>query len=278
MFGFVTANVGELTEEQRSRYGAVYCGICRAMGERWGQLPRMTLQYDMVFLALLLTSLYEPEELSGKGRCVPHPLRSRPWVESDIIRYCADMNVALAYWKCVDDWQDDRKQVSRWISNRLEKSCIEIAREYPRQWKAMEKCMTELAGMEGLGCPDIDRIAACFGELMAQLLVFREDHWKNLLLQMGDGLGRFVYYMDAAVDLDRDRKKGSYNPWLTDTATYTHGYIENILVLLLDSTARYYEALPLIRDKDILDNILYSGVWVNYRNKRKEAKPHDGSV
>lgn len=278
MFGFVTANVGELTEVQRNRYGAVYCGICRSIGARWGQLPRMTLQYDMVFLALLLMSLYEPEEVSGKGRCLPHPLRSRPWVDSDVIRYCADMNVALAYWKSVDDWRDDGKAAAKYVAKRLEKPCAAIAKEYPRQWEAMERCMEALSELEDKGCTDIDRNAACFGALMAELLVFREDHWQRMLWQMGDGLGRFIYYMDAAVDMERDRKKGSYNPWLTNGSTYTQKYIENILVMLLDSCTRFYEALPLVQDKELLDNILYSGIWVNYRNKRKEAQPHAGSI
>ena len=278
MFGFVTANVGELTDAQRSRYGAVYCGICRSIGARWGQLPRMTLQYDMVFLALLLMSLYEPEEVSGKGRCLPHPLRSRPWVDSDVIRYCADMNVALAYWKSVDDWRDDGKTAAKHLAKGLEKDCQAIAREYPRQWEAMERCMEALSELEAKGCTDIDRNAACFGALMAELLVLREDHWQRMLWQMGDGLGRFIYYMDAAVDMERDRKKGSYNPWLTNSSAYTPQYIENILVMLLDSCTRFYEALPLVQDKELLDNILYSGVWVNYRNKRKEAQPHAGSI
>ena len=277
MFGFVTANMVELTQEQKDRYGAVYCGICRSIAERWGQLPRMTLQYDMVFLAMLLMSLYEPEEISGNGRCMTHPFRSRPWVQSEIIRYCADMNVALAYWKCVDDWRDDRKRSAKWMSDRLKKACVRIETQYPRQWRAMKYCMEELSKLERLGCPEIDRNAACFGYLMAKLMVLREDRWAPVLWQVGDRLGRFVYFMDAAVDRDRDRKKGSYNPWLRGEPGYTQEYIEEILVRVMGGCTHYYEVLPLVQDKDILDNILYSGVWVNYRNKWKEAQPH-GSV
>ena len=29
VFGFVTANLNELTRQQKDRYTAVYCGICR---------------------------------------------------------------------------------------------------------------------------------------------------------------------------------------------------------------------------------------------------------
>lgn len=278
MFGFVTANMGELTQEQKDRYGAVYCGICRSIGERWGQFPRMTLQYDMVFLALLLMSLYEPEEVSGYGRCVPHPFRSRPWVKSDIIRYCADMNVALAYWKSMDDWQDDGKRSAKWISKQLAKSCASIAGEYPRQWEAMENCMSELSALERLGCPEIDRNAACFGALMAELMDHSQDHWSSTLRALGYRLGQFIYYMDATVDMERDLRKGQYNPWCAGEHPYPKAFIEEILVQVIDGCTRYYEALPLVQDKELMDNILYSGVWVNYRNKRKEAQPHAGSI
>ena len=37
-----------------------------------------------------------------------------------------------------------------------------------------------------------------------------------------------------------------------------------------------FEKLPLVQDKPLLDNILYSGVWVNYRRKeRKQEECHD---
>ena len=274
MFGYVTANMEELTQAQRDRYGAVYCGICRSIREHYGQLSGLTLQYDMAFLALLLMSLYEPEERSGKDRCLTHPIRKREWVSSDIIRYCADMNVALAYWKCLDDWQDDGSRAARWMAKQLEGPCQEIAGRYPRQWETMEHCLRELTKLEKEGCTQIDRCAGEFGALMGQLLVFREDHWTAMLQQLGDALGRFVYLMDAAVDCDRDAGKGSYNPWLAGEKPCAPEYREDCLVNILGRCTTYFEALPLVQDKALLDNILYSGVWVNYQNKRKEAKPH----
>jgi hypothetical protein len=64
MFGYVTANIKELTKQQQTRYNAVYCGICRQIREQSGQMSRLALSFDMAFLALLLMSLYEPEEVS----------------------------------------------------------------------------------------------------------------------------------------------------------------------------------------------------------------------
>ena len=73
MFGYVMANSQELRPEQRERYLGCYCGICRAIGARASLASRVALNYDMVFLALLLSSLYEPAEEQGSGRCLVHP-------------------------------------------------------------------------------------------------------------------------------------------------------------------------------------------------------------
>ena len=116
MFGFVAASLEELSEEQKNRYQAVYCGICRAIRSLDGQLCRMALSYDMAFLALLLMSLYEPEETTGQGRCIAHPGKCRPWTDNEYIRYAARMNVALACFKARDDWQDDGKYSAKLLA------------------------------------------------------------------------------------------------------------------------------------------------------------------
>ena len=73
MFGYVTASLKELDKEAEQRYGAVYCGICRRIRIQSGNIARIGLSYDMSFLALLLMSLYEPQEESGKKACKLHP-------------------------------------------------------------------------------------------------------------------------------------------------------------------------------------------------------------
>ena len=103
MFGYVTGNWKELNKDQQARYGAVYCGICRRLQAQSGGVSRLGLSYDMAFLSLLLMSLYEPEETSGKDGCLLHPVKRRAWVDNEYIRYSADMNVILAYYNCLDD-------------------------------------------------------------------------------------------------------------------------------------------------------------------------------
>ena len=275
MFGYVTASWKELTRAQRDRYGSIYCGICRGIRSSSGQAARIALSYDMAFLAMLLMSLYEPEETSGKNACLIHPLSRRPWVDNPFIRYSADMNVALGYYNAMDDWQDDKKYAAKLLSGALSPHLPEIEARWPRQCQAIRTCISRLAALEAENCGNPDAPAACFGELMGELLVYKEDLWAPTLRQMGNALGRFIYLLDAALDYPEDLKKGKYNPYIAMGLGEDPRRWEDYLVLTMARCTDYYERLPLVQDKELLDNILYSGVWVNYRGKRKEADQND---
>ncbi len=275
MFGYVTANMKELSKEQRLRYNAVYCGICRGIRTSASQTARLGLSYDMAFLALLLMSLYEPEEETGDRACMLHPFQKRAWVDNEYVRYAADMNVALAYYNAQDDVQDDGSLLARGMMGVFGKGLEAIHEKYPRQCQAMAYCIGELHRLEKENCANPDLPASCFGALMAELLVYREDFWADTLRQMGMALGRFIYLMDAAADYRRDMKKNKYNPFLAMGTGDDIAKWEQYLVLEMARCTEMFEKLPLVQDKPLLDLIVYSGVWMEFerlRAKRKEGK------
>ena len=124
MFGYIICNKSGLSKEELDRYQSVYCGLCRALGDRFGQKERMSLSFDMAFLALLLSSLYEPEEKGESFRCPVHPLRPQSAVKNEYIDYAADMTILLTYFKCLDDWHDDRSVLKLAYSKLLKKGSI----------------------------------------------------------------------------------------------------------------------------------------------------------
>lgn len=274
LFGYVTASIGELTKEEKQRYNAVYCGICRQIRLRSSSLARLGLSYDMAFLALLHMSLYEPEETSGKRACGLHPLRPRPWVDNEYIAYCADMNVALAHYSFLDDYADEGSRTALLLANRFGKGLEEIEARWPRQCESIRACLTQLSTLEQENCTNPDEPAQCFGMLMGELLVYREDLWAEHLRAMGQALGRFIYLVDAAVDYRKDAKKGRYNPFLAQGKGEDPALWEQYLVLAMARCADQFERLPLVQDKPLLDNILYSGVWARFRRISKPQEEH----
>ncbi len=275
MFGYVVANNKELSKEELHRYNAIYCGICRQIRLRCDNLSRLGLSYDMAFLALLLMSLYEPEETCGKRACCLHPIRPKPWLDNPFIQYAADMNVALAYYKADDDWQDDKKLRAKWLSSVFGKNLEQIQGRYPRQCQAISRCITELSALEKENCPNPDLLANCFGSLMAELLVYEEDMWAATLRRMGMALGRFIYLGDAARDYRLDKKKHKFNPYIAMGSQEDWPRWQEYLVLAMGRCTEEFEKLPLVQDKPLLDNILYSGVWVHFKgNETKEEGRH----
>ena len=277
MFGYLVAEPGLLTEEEFARYRACYCGLCRSIQERHGQLARLSLTYDMTFLALLLGSLYEPEETRGKDTCLPHPREARDWWKSEYSAYAADMNVAMAYLKCLDDWEDDGNPAAL-AESRLFKGAYEsVCARYPRQCDAIRDSMAALHRLEKDRVEDADAAAESFGSLMGELLVVREDRWSEPLRRMGRALGRFIYVMDACMDLDADTLRNRYNPFrryygLPDNARR----FEDILKMLLGDCLFWFDKLPLVQDLGILQNILCEGLWTQFK-KRYSKEESDGT-
>ena len=265
MFGYVVANQEALSEAQFARYKGAYCGLCRALKRQHGSISRMALTYDMVFLLLLLGSLYEPEEQSGSERCVAHPVKVHDYWSTELTQYVADMSIALAYCKQLDDWQDEKKLISLTASKLFAPHYRDVKAHYPMHCRELETQLAALATIEKSGVLAPDEAANCFGKLMGGLFIWKQDRWTDILYEMGCALGRFVYIMDACMDLESDRRHGRYNPMAgRDPAEF-----EPILTMLIGDCALEFEKLPLVQDLDILRNILYSGVWTRYRMAQK---------
>lgn len=281
MFGFVVANLEALDETQRERYRGAYCGLCRTLQQRHGDLSRLTLNYDMTFLVLLLSSMYEPEETGGSGRCMAHPVHRRSWWRNRFTDYAADMNVALAWHNCMDDWADERKVLSLAEAKLLRSHYDRIYPAHPRQCDAIEACMETLHAVETSADALPDAAANAFGALMGELFAAEEDSvWNPRFRAFGEALGRFIYWMDACVDLEADRKKGNYNPLLAMAPAGAVDEAEQLALLkmLIAECAEEFERLPLVRDVEILRSVLYSGVWTQYLANRQKNKKEKGGA
>ncbi len=270
MFGYVTIAAGMLTPEQQARYRSYYCGLCRALKERHGVTGRMTLSYDVTFLYLLLSSLYEPEAQSGQARCLPHPLKPHAYMKNELCDYCCDMNIALAYHKCLDDWQDDHSLAGRAEAALLKKAYLRVQALYPEKCAEIERCLRELNAIERAGEPAPDAAANLTARMLGVLYRYRDDLWADTLSRIGEGLGRFIYLMDAYDDLEGDKRHGRYNPLvaLSGQDDYEERVKESLTLLIAESTDAF-ETLPLVQDMDILRNILYAGCWSRYELKRQ---------
>ena len=281
MFGYVVMNKPEIRFKDFDLYRSFYCGLCRELREKYGISGQITLTYDMTFVVVLLSALYEPPTQKGTTRCVIHPVCRQPVRKNAATEYGADMNVLLTYYKCMDDWEDEKKFAALGYGKILQRKNNRLSYRYPEKAEKIRKLLEKLSQMEKAGETDIDKMSGCFGQIMEEIFAWKTDVWEGSLRRMGFYLGKFIYILDAYDDVEKDVKNGNYNPFAEKYIM--KGFDEQVrqlLIMMMAQTCREFEKLPIIKYTDILRNILYSGVWCRFEaiaRKRREAgeKKHD---
>lgn len=267
MFGYVNADKNEMTDEERSTYQAYYCGLCRELKRQAGAGAQICLNYDITFLAILLSGLYEPDEVTEPFRCRLHPTKKRFFHESEVMQYAASMNIVLSYYKLLDDYQDDHKTSRKKIANRFEPVVKRVCEEYPRQTQAIDDFVRDLSDAEYRQEDNLTVLSALSGDMLGELFCYKEeDVWNESLRSMGYYLGKFIYLLDAYDDMEKDRKNHNFNPMLRaiDKDPSYDAFCRQVLVSLIAECTKEFERLPILKNASILRNILYSGIWTKY--------------
>ena len=279
MFGYINVNKSELSEENKKIYQAYYCGLCQRLHAHCGKKGQVLLSFDMAFLELLLTGLYEPQETEKQFTCMVHPAKKQTAYENEVSDYCAAINVMLAYHNCEDDWRDERKFSRKRMADMLRKDYEKFATQYPRQVKAIETYMKNLEAYEKQRENNIDLVAGLTGEMLGEVFAWKEDEWYQELKTLGYYMGKFIYLMDAYEDIDKDEKKDAYNPLRNlrkDNPKDFETLTRLMMTSMMSECAKSFERLPILLHADILRNILYSGVWTKYEyiqlKKKKRTK------
>lgn len=291
MFGYIGVNKPELKIKEFERYREYYCGLCHSLGNHHGLLGQISLSYDATFAAVLLSALYEPATYRMQSGCVLHPVGKKKYLSNHFIDYVSDMNVLLTYYKCQDDWNDEKNLVKLGYGATLKRQAKQVETRYPGKAAAIRLALNSIYELEKAGNTNIDKLSNAFGDIMAEILDVSSrdldardknrygDMWKSELRTLGFNLGKFIYIMDAFDDVEKDMKKGSFNPFmnrykacLEDELTIREfeAYVEKLLMMCASDMAKSYERLPIIHETAILRNIIYSGIWMKFVSICKE--------
>ncbi len=210
MFGYVLPNRDKLSEEEHLRFQSVYCGLCHTLGRQYGPAARMILNYDLTFLALLLQE--GPGE-TGYRRCIAHPVHGRTTMaRSDALDTAAAMSVILIWWQIQDGIRDGGGAKYHAAAAALQ-SAYEKARDHQPDFDAhTRQCLEELSALESAHEASLDRPADTFARLLSGAAVVDDPVKRRVLETLLYHLGRWIYLVDAADDLQKDVRQGNYNP------------------------------------------------------------------
>ena len=193
------------------------------------------------------------------------------------MEYAVDLNVALAYHKCADNWQDDHNPAFAAAKGLLGRAYRRACKYQPEKCAAIQAWMDGIREIEKRSDGMIDPPVNLTGWMLGELFAWKQDHWSEELRRMGDGLGRFIYFMDAYDDLEKDLRRDKFNPLKSIRQQENYEALcRDVLTLMMADCADAFECLPIVRDADLIRNILYSGVWAKYNyiqsKKEKSAK------
>ena len=286
MFGYVTPCKMEMKIKDYEKFKAYYCGLCNSIKNNFGNLPRLTLNYDMTFLAVLLDALSENKYNFIKFKCMMHPLKKRIMINNNkAIDYAAFCNITLAYYKIMDDVQDNKtiksKVFSIFLKNYLSKSevayndVMKYTKEKLLLLNTLEANHKDLCIDEHLS---IDELSHVFADLTGFIISFyyKTASFKDDLYWLGYNLGKWIYIIDAYDDLERDIKSDSFNAinsiFNTDELDFKSfsvsiaPRIDFLLATCAQQCLKYLNRLPLIKNEAILCNILELGLMEKMDN------------
>ncbi|MBY1885412.1 DUF5685 family protein, partial [Clostridioides difficile] len=249
-------------------YKAYYCGLCKYLKRNHGEISRFSLNYDITFLIVLLTAVYNPESISTEEVCIVNPFKKKKVITNDITEYAASMNILLTYYKLEDNLMDD-KRIKDKLAYYIYKNKLKLAYEkYPEKAEYIKQQLNELNKLEKDKNINIDEVSSIFGNIMGEVFVYKKDENERNLRMIGFNIGKYIYLLDAYEDLDEDFKKGRYNPFIEyiDKNDELKEKVKKIIVTSLGFLARGIDNLNLNKNVGIIENIIYSGVYLRYIN------------
>lgn len=275
MFGYVRACKPEMRMKEFEMYKAVYCSLCKELGKAYGPFARLTLSYDFAFLGILNMSLKKDGCALSKKMCTCNPLKKCQYLDNrNDLEMPAAAAMIMLYYKLLDNIEDEKglKRLGyKFLKGLYRKAHKKAAGQYPQIEEIFAEYIKAQNIHEAENCQSPDRAADPTAKALGAVfeLCSEDELEKRVLSRMGYCMGRYIYLLDAAVDLPDDIKKGNYNP-LKSTAEDKE-YIKNIIVPQLyisaAETAKAFELLDCKKFKNILDNIIYLGLEDTFKKE-----------
>jgi len=262
---------GELKVRELERFKACYCGLCHALGAKYGTASRFILNYELVFLAMLLWGENEATEIKRR-RCIASPCKKRRYcTRNAALDACAGYSVILTWWKLRDTVADEpfiRALPHRAAALILSGAYKKAAREFSEFDERVRKELTDLHDYESSGEESLDGAADKFAHVLCAAVSSGEPAKKSRpMLQLLYHLGRWIYIIDACDDYRGDAKAGRYNPaaklYPPDCGGLPGGSAERLKTTLSHSNNMICSAFELLPENPwsrTVENIIYMGM------------------
>lgn len=267
MFGYVIPDKNNMYIKDFNVFQAYYCGLCKQLARTGGPLTRLCTNYDVTFYNALLHSLTDTQVSFERRMCLINGKRKTVIKPDELTAKAADLAVLLVYYNALDDVHDGKKSRAAAVGALAARKRA-AARRMPEADALMRESFRKLSVLEKRNCADIDLVADCFASLMrdvTRLMIKTDEHTDCFMYT----LGRLVYLFDAVDDVDKDEKKGRYNPLLAayggcgDKASFLEKNAQELDFLLRSTYNKLvgaYNSMHIVVSEGMLSNTVYLGL------------------
>ncbi len=269
MFGYIKTDYPNLYVKDTVLYKSMYCGLCKGIKSVCGQRARLTLNYDLTFLSVLLHNVINIDVEIEKQHCIIHPIRKVPIAKvDDLTKQIGALNVILAYHKLNDDVLDESK--GKFKRALVKKGYNKALKDYKNLDDIVSKYYAKLLKLEKENCDSIDIVSDPFASMIKCLVkeIVGSGEDKNLL-DLSYNLGKWIYLIDAIDDFDKDIKNGNYNVFSLSFNGFTFKEdllkekgreIEGIFGVILSDIFEKSKQIKYNFNHDLLNNVFQYGL------------------
>ncbi|NLK95523.1 MAG: hypothetical protein GX275_10100 [Clostridiales bacterium] len=271
MFGYITPIKDELKVSDFELFQSYYCSLCHSIKDVFGHIPRFFLNYDSTFFIVLLDGLNKSSGNTRLSNCIKYPFTKKNiLVNSKILNYITEFNIALTYFKILDDCNDEKKAKNIYLRKIIKPFYTKIKNK--NIITSMERNLDFLNSLENnKSFYSIDYICHPFSSILGEIfkeapieLDYESYNNRELLYSLGYSLGKWIYLIDALDDLKEDKDSNRFNPILSCYNTCDVSTIKEIiefqLVLLIDNCKNAVNKLSLIKNNDLILNVIDLGL------------------
>lgn len=272
MFGYIKVDSANLLGKEYEAYKGIYCTLCRQLGEDYSVFARFILSYDCTFYAMLALDLAEKPPCYEQGRCRFNPFKKCHYAQTETAAFslAAALSVISAYYKLKDNLLDSPwykriiyRLVQPFFASWRKKAMI----RYPEIEESVSKMMDEQLKAEHDPDCVLDMAAQPTANMLGEMCALLTERIplrdpldlrsvKRIYQALGYYMGRWIYLIDAADDLEKDQKHHNFNPFLLENTDSSVENIEGLLNHALSEALLSYGLYDKGRYDSIIQNVL----------------------
>ncbi len=267
MIGYMKPILGNQPGKKKMRrtYRIIYCSLCRCLRAEYGIRGVVALNYELVSLVLMSLALQEDEPQEEWHSCsiMPYLFVKTFNYSLPVFKKAACLSILTVWGELKDNYRDGQKfrnKAMLWLFDVPKQKAVLF---WPDLYYGFSNRLMQYYLLEDTSNSYLDIMSAYDEFLSFSVGYLLNENTNGFVtenyLMLGRMLGRWIYYMDAIEDYEKDMRKKGFNPFLLENAPKGNEIVEEVNELLMHIVSQV-KRLPVRRYRNLLEEICIAGL------------------